>query len=197
MAFGNTPYYQPQMGYQPMQYPSSIYQDRLTQLTQQQYAAPIQPAVPMQTMPVMQSNGQGINWVQGEAGAKSFLVTNGSSVLLMDSEAEVFYIKSVDMSGMPTMRTFEYKEVHPNGGEQTTPPVAMPSIPETPMNYVTREEYDNIVQQFSKVSSEQGKLIEANSKLSEEYQRLSEEHAKMLDWFRKIAEKKGVNNNAE
>lgn len=56
-------------------------------------------------------NNGGINWVQGEAGAKSFLVGAGNSVLLMDSEDSVFYIKSTDMSGMPQpLRVFEYKE---------------------------------------------------------------------------------------
>ena len=40
----------------------------------------------------------GINWVQGEAGAKSFLVGAGQTVMLMDSEESVFYIKSTDQS---------------------------------------------------------------------------------------------------
>ena len=42
----------------------------------------------------------GINWVQGEAGAKSFSIAPGQSVLLMDSESNVFYIKSTDPSGL-------------------------------------------------------------------------------------------------
>lgn len=53
----------------------------------------------------------GINWVQGETGAKSYLVAAGQSVLLMDSESSTFYIKSTDQSGMPMpLRTFDYKE---------------------------------------------------------------------------------------
>lgn len=52
-----------------------------------------------------------IIWVQGEAGAKSYLLAPGQSVLLMDSESNVFYIKSSDPSGMPMpLRTFDYKE---------------------------------------------------------------------------------------
>lgn len=53
----------------------------------------------------------GIVWVQGEAGAKSYLVAAGQSVLLMDAESSTFYIKSTDASGMPMpLRVFEYKE---------------------------------------------------------------------------------------
>lgn len=53
----------------------------------------------------------GINWVQGEAGAKGYPVAPGQSVLLMDSESNVFYIKSTDKSGMPMpLRVFEYTE---------------------------------------------------------------------------------------
>ena len=53
-----------------------------------------------------------INWVQGEAGARSIPVAAGQKVLLMDSERNVFYVKSSDVSGMPLpLRTFEYKEI--------------------------------------------------------------------------------------
>jgi len=56
-------------------------------------------------------NNVGIVWVQGEAGAKSYLVGAGQSVLLMDAESSTFYIKSTDTSGMPMpLRIFDYKE---------------------------------------------------------------------------------------
>lgn len=58
-----------------------------------------------------QAQTGGLQWVQGEAGAKAFPVSAGQSVLLMDSENDVFYIKSTDNSGMPLpLRTFDYKE---------------------------------------------------------------------------------------
>lgn len=64
---------------------------------------------PQQTQ---QQINTGINWVQGEAGAKSFLVAPNQTVLLMDSENEgVFYIKTADISGMPMpLRIFDFKE---------------------------------------------------------------------------------------
>ena len=53
----------------------------------------------------------GILWVQGEAGAKSWAVAPGKSVMLMDSESNTFYIKSSDQSGMPMpLRIFDYTE---------------------------------------------------------------------------------------
>lgn len=53
-----------------------------------------------------------ISWVQGEAGARSVPVQPGQKALLMDSETNVFYVKSSDLSGMPLpLRIFEYKEV--------------------------------------------------------------------------------------
>ena len=53
----------------------------------------------------------GLVWVQGEAGAKSFLVAPNTTVMLMDSESNVFYLKSADVSGMPLpLRVFDYSE---------------------------------------------------------------------------------------
>lgn len=67
---------------------------------------------PPTTGPATNQNQNSIIWVQGESGAKSYLVGAGSSVLLMDSEQSRFYIKSTDSSGMPMpLRTFEYNEI--------------------------------------------------------------------------------------
>ena len=40
----------------------------------------------------------GVNWVQGEAGARAWLMGANSTVLLMDSERPAFYIKQTDRS---------------------------------------------------------------------------------------------------
>ena len=50
-----------------------------------------------------------IIWVQGEAGAKSYLVAPNSTVTLWDTESETIYIKSADASGMPNMKVLDYK----------------------------------------------------------------------------------------
>ena len=80
-----------------------------------------------------------INWVQGEAGARSVPVAAGQKVLLMDSENNVFYVKSSDVSGMPLpLRTFEYKEV--GVSEENTAPAQN--------TYVTHEELEKVLEEL-------------------------------------------------
>jgi hypothetical protein len=52
-----------------------------------------------------------IIYVQGESGAKGYPVTNGYTMLLMDSEEPKFYIKQTDNMGLPSMKTFKFEEV--------------------------------------------------------------------------------------
>ena len=67
--------------------------------------------VPQSNVAPVQQNNNGLIWVQGETGAKSYLVAPNTTVLLMDSESQRFYLKSSDASGMPLpLRTFEYTE---------------------------------------------------------------------------------------
>lgn len=85
-----------------------------------------------------QQSGNGLIWVQGEAGAKSYLVAPGNTVMLMDSESERFYIKSADTSGMPLpLRVFAYQELTQQG-------VQAPAVAEQPNlnNFITREEFE-------------------------------------------------------
>ena len=63
---------------------------------------------PQYQSPNTQQNNSGLIWVQGEAGAKSFLISPGNTVALWDSEAQVIYLKSADASGMPSMRILDY-----------------------------------------------------------------------------------------
>ena len=96
-------------------------------------------ATPAQTWtapaPTTTQQVNAINWVQGEAGAKSVPVAPGQKVLLMDSETNVFYVKSSDVSGMPLpLRIFEYKEVNK---------VASDEVNASAQNtYVTHEELE-------------------------------------------------------
>ena len=83
-----------------------------------------------------QTSGTGIIWVQGENAAKAYPVASGQSVLLMDSEDSVMYIKSTDQSGMPQpLRIFEYKE---KTGHQNASVIA--SKPSE--DYVSRKEFE-------------------------------------------------------
>ena len=58
--------------------------------------------------PYQQQSASGLIWVQGEGAAKSYPVAPNSSVPLWDSEANVIYIKSADMSGMPSIKILDY-----------------------------------------------------------------------------------------
>ena len=88
----------------------------------------------MQNQQPQQSNS--LTWVQGEAAAKSFPMVAGQSVLLMDSEESVFYIKSTDQSGMPQpLRIFDYKE---RTSERSTPAAAK----NTNDDFVSRKEFE-------------------------------------------------------
>lgn len=80
----------------------------------------------------------GINWVQGEAGAKAVPVQPGQKALLMDSETNVFYVKSSDVSGMPLpLRIFEYKEVDRVASDEV--------IGRAQNEYVTHEELEQAI----------------------------------------------------
>lgn len=86
--------------------------------------------------PQQAAGSSSVVWVQGEAGAKSYLVAPGNTVMLMDSEAEVFYIKSADASGVPMpLRVFDYKE-----RIQKNEPVTQ--SPADTNQYITREEFE-------------------------------------------------------
>ena len=66
---------------------------QINQFQQQPVQMPVQP------VQQPQQNNNGILWVSGEVGAKSYLVAPGTSVLLMDSDDTVFYLKTADQSG--------------------------------------------------------------------------------------------------
>lgn len=114
--------------------------DRLAQLQAQQY----QPAMQAANNPP-QTN-QGLLWVQGEAGAKSYLVAPNTTVLLMDSEGSRFYLKSTDNAGMPSLRVFEYSEVSQNALQ-----AAQSAQEDLDSKYVTREEYSRLQAQYAEI----------------------------------------------
>jgi hypothetical protein len=125
MAFNN--YYGNYNPYQPQMNGTfnGAMQDNLSQLRNMQ-----NPPVP---------NMSGAVWVQGEAAAKSYPVAPNNNVILMDSEAPKFYVKSADPSGMPfPLRVFEYKEVNEASVAQT----------QDMSKFVTKEELENILSKY-------------------------------------------------
>lgn len=140
MAFG-VPY---QPGYMPNYYPMgqqmpSAMPDQLAQLRQAAY--PQQQPTAQQTAPII--------WVQGEEGAKAYMVAAGNSVLLMDSENSTFYIKSTDASGMPQpLRVFDYSE-RTASQKQPTHTAQKPKE-----EYVTRQEFNALTARFDALTAD-------------------------------------------
>lgn len=69
------------------------------------YQPQFQPTLPQQPA---QTQSNGIIWVQGEAGAKSYMVAPNTTVQLWDSESQRIFLKSADASGMPSMKVLDY-----------------------------------------------------------------------------------------
>lgn len=103
--------------------------------------------LPSQQQPnYLNNTNNGINWVQGEAAARAFQVNPGGKVLLLDSEKDVFYIKSIDASGRPfSFRTFEYKEIFP----ETSKNVSQASQENT--EFITKKEFEERISELEEL----------------------------------------------
>ena len=151
--FGQPYYYSPMAQAQaPMQTPmmpqmqTQPPMDQLAQLRSQQ--------MPMSQMPVQPPQSEPIKWVQGEEGAKAYLVAAGNTVLLMDSENPTFYLKSTDPSGMPMpLKIFDYSE------RQHQPKQAPTAAPAA--DYVTREEFKAFAEKLDKLARDLGEETES------------------------------------
>ena len=88
----------------------------------------------------------GIIWVQGEAGAKSYLVAPNTTVQLWDSESQTIYLKSADASGMPSIKTLDY----------TVRAEKQPSLelPGDTHNFISREEFNGLKDEISALQAE-------------------------------------------
>ena len=70
------------------------------------------PMQQMQQPQLMQAMPDDRIFVQGEVGAKAYIVASGNTVTLWDSENPVIYRKSVNPQGVPVMQklTYSYDE---------------------------------------------------------------------------------------
>jgi hypothetical protein len=76
-------------------------------MMQQQMVAPTTPIAPPTPT---QNQTNDIIWVQGEAGAKAYLVAPNNTVTLWDSESPTIYLKTADANGVPSMRVLDFTE---------------------------------------------------------------------------------------
>lgn len=107
------------------------------------------PSQQVQQPQPQQNNG--IIWVQGEAGAKSYLVAPNTTVQLWDSESQVIYLKSADASGMPSIKVLDYT-IRDSAPKHPTP--VGPQI-----DYATKEDIGALQGELNKLRDEMTTLM--------------------------------------
>ena len=107
---------------------------------------------PQQQQQAQASNG--IIWVQGEAGAKSYMVAPNNTVQLWDSESQTIYLKSADASGMPSMKVLDYKIRNQEQAQAILP------VNEDNRNYVTLDEFNAIKSELTALKNDLTKMKE-------------------------------------
>ena len=112
-------------------------------MVQQPVVQQQQSVVPQQQSVVQNT---GIIWIQGEAGAKSYLVAPNTTVQLWDSESQTIYLKSADASGMPSMKVIDYTI---RGAESANKDILIPDN-----NFIGREEFDSLKRKLEALQSE-------------------------------------------
>lgn len=98
---------------------------------------------------MQQTSPVSIVWVSGELGARNYPIAPNTSILLMDSESSRFYIKSADILGVQTLRSYEYSEV--TAGKPTETETVAESKAQN--DYVSREEFDELKKTIDELMS--------------------------------------------
>ena len=134
------------------------------------YKQPYQPVhYPMQYPPTMlaqsaapapEPQGNGMIWIQGEAGAKAFPVAPGASVVLWDSENPHIYIKSAALNGIPSMEILRW--------EKYTPAPPAPQQSYQPGEYASAEAVRELESKINALSARIDHLTREENKTQEE-----------------------------
>lgn len=101
----------------------------------------------IQQMQSMYGNNQLIR-VAGLDGAKAYQLGANSTVALFDNNSDVFYVKSTDMAGFPTIRVFKFEEMSPTCSKTEQ------------VDYVSRKEMEEYVKQFISKSAKQNDTVD-------------------------------------
>lgn len=107
-------------------------------------------------VPTSQAQNNPMTWVQGETGAKSYLLAPNTTIPLWDSEAQTIYLKSADASGMPSMKILDYTIRESAQPQLKNNVVEQPQMRE---DYVTHKELkdfeDKIIQEINDLKKEE------------------------------------------
>lgn len=134
--------------YQPQFYPINP-QMQQAQVNTQPQPVPAQP------------QSSSIIWVQGEAGAKSYLVAPNTTVQLWDSEAQTIYLKSADASGMPSIKTLDYTI-----RDRAQAEIRHENVPK--VEFVTREEFEALKRQIEALTATPKKTATKKSEVKDD-----------------------------
>lgn len=118
---------------------------QMRQFEQQQYQMTMLNNIPQVSS--NRNNSNGYVWVDGENAARAWYVNAGETVLLMDSNAASFYLKSSDDTGKPLpLRIFDYVE-----RDRSADNTKILDNKENNLDdkYVTRKEYDELQNKLS------------------------------------------------
>ena len=113
-----------------------------------------------------------IIFVQGETGAKAYQIPNNTTVLLMSSEGNEFFIKTTDSSGFPTIRKFTFQEQQNQEQQKQEQQKKQCSCNCQSNNYVTQEEFNNFKKEilnFYESNLSNGKPTIGNKKSNDGY----------------------------
>ena len=129
----------------PATYPQMYYQP--------QYQVPYSQGTQMpQANQSQQIPNNNLIWVQGEAGAKSYLVAPNTTVQLWDSESQCIYLKSADASGMPSMKILDY--TIRNQTPANAPVGASPAPTINAQDFALRTDLDALAGQINAIRAE-------------------------------------------
>ena len=102
---------------------------------------------------------QGITWVQGEAGAKSYMTAPNTTVQLWDSEAQVIYLKSADVCGMPSMKVLDYT-IRDNAPK--SPAGVVCASDSNCINYATKDDVKALNDEIKRIRERMDNMKEAS-----------------------------------
>lgn len=183
MSYGNfAPFYRP--GYfNPMQAQAPNMPNIMPE--QAQYANPYQqPTQQPQIFPSQMSGtsaGQPNDriWVQGEAGAKAYLIAPNATVTLWDSESPTIYIKSADANGMPSTQILDYTDRTLNAQKQPEKHVCQCGEKFIPIAELTaiNGKFDDITSQIQSIETKLKEFYEKPATRTAKTNKAEEENA--------------------
>ena len=102
-----------------------------------QSTTPLYPSYGYVPQPIQPQPTNQMIWVKGESEARNYPVQPNSTIPLWDNETQTIYLKSVDASGMPTIKTLKYTIDEPKEAEIPTPNYA---------DCVTKADFDDFAE---------------------------------------------------